>query len=104
MKSFEKETSIWFNDGEDECYILTYNKSWQSKLQKAGAEIHKERKSVDGDIALEFIVPKKWIRIRPPAKRSFNEAQRMAAGDRLKSYHKRNSNYKESDSNLNENQ
>ena len=84
MESFEKETSIWYSEENDICNIYTYNKAWIKRLNKLSSEhpgqcYIKRIISECGDArSVEFVIPKKWVSIRPPRKLNLTDEQRQA--------------------------
>lgn len=68
---YEKETIINFNEEEATANIYTASPSFAKKLGKLG-NVRKV-----GDESWEIDVPKSWVAIRPPAKRT--EKQREVA-------------------------
>lgn len=82
MLNIEKETSINFNDAENEAVICTYNAAWMRKLD-ALCERHEGfsvRKREEG--YREYVVPKKYVTVRGP--REMTEEQRLKSAERLR--------------------
>ena len=80
LSRLEQETIINFNEAEQTASVYTHNKALRRKLDKLAAErpedchfASESRKGQAGD----YIVPKSWIRVKPP--RIASEAQREAA-------------------------
>lgn len=80
LTNYERETILNFNEGEDTASIYTHSRALRRKLDKLASDRPDDCKlhcvSRDGQ-ALEFHIPKKWIKISPP--RVSTEAQRAAA-------------------------
>ena len=76
----ERETVASYNEAEALASIYTHNRGLQKQLTRLCSERPAEVKLIrtvhDGE-AMEFEIPKKWIRIRPP--RRATAAQRAAA-------------------------
>ena len=90
MELFEKETSIWYSEENDICNFYTYNKALINRLNKLSAKYPEQcyiKRIISGEDArsAEFVVPKKWISIRPPRKLNLTDEERQAIGERLKS-------------------
>lgn len=84
LTSYERETIIIYN-GETMAEIFT----WDHKLQ-ADLKSRPEIKVLDEGIHQHpndhygrFEVPKSWIKVRPPSRRSLSPEQRQAIGERL---------------------
>ena len=76
----ERETVASYNEAEALASIYTHNRGLQKQLTRLCSERPAEVKLIrtvhDGE-AMEFEVPKGWIRVRPP--RVASEAQKQAA-------------------------
>ena len=79
LSRYEMETVINFNEAEPTADVYTYNKSLRQKRERGAldrpAECRLVRKSHDGKAA-EYIVPKAWLRVKPP--RAMSDAQKAA--------------------------
>lgn len=85
LTRYEMETIINFNEGEDTASVYTHNKSLRRKLEKLAQERPKDCrlfKVSHRDQAVEYYIPKGWIRIYPP--RQISDEQREAMAERLK--------------------
>ena len=82
----EQETIISYNEEEQTASVYTYNAALRRKLdclaQERPEECRLERSAHDGQ-AVEYIVPKRWIKVNPPRRVSFTEEQRRASAERL---------------------
>ena len=82
---YERETIINYNEGDKTAGVYTHNRALRRKLEKLATErpeeCRLEKVSREGD-AVDYIVPKSWVHIRPP--RVTSEAQRVAAAERMK--------------------
>ena len=82
----EQETILLFNEEEKTASVYTFNKSLQRKLASLAKErpeecyLDKPQNTLDG--AVEYIIPKKWIKIR--ASRILSDEQRAALSERAK--------------------
>lgn len=84
----ERETLINYNETEKTASIYTCNKGLQNKLRRLAEERPEECVIVEEfpiDKAVEFSVPKKWVKVSPP--RFVSDAQKAAARERLNAYH-----------------
>lgn len=79
LSRYEMETVINFNEAESTADIYTHNRALRKKLETWALGRPREcqlvRTSHDGR-AVEYIVPKTWLRVRPP--RSISDAQKAA--------------------------
>lgn len=84
LSQYEQETIINFNETEQTASVYTHNKALRHKLDKLAEErpedCHFARESRGGQ-AGDYIVPKSWIRIKPPRvlSKAQLEASRKAA-------------------------
>ena len=82
----EQETIFLFNEEEKTASVYTFNKSLQRKLQVLAKErpeecyLEQPQNALDG--AVEYIIPKKWIKIR--ASRILSEEQKAELSERAK--------------------
>lgn len=82
----EQETIFLFNEEEKTASIYTFNKSLQKKLAALAKErpeecyLDKPQNTLDG--AVEYIIPKKWIKIR--ASRILSDEERAVLSERAK--------------------
>lgn len=87
----EQETIINFNEGEDEASVYTFNHGLQRKLLALAEERPEEVKPAGTHCpegAVEYIIPKWWIRVYPPReKRELTEEQLKAARERMAKLH-----------------
>jgi len=78
MKKFEKETSIWFNEEDQQAHLYTYNKSLLNRLSKLSKQYPEEvilHRSPNNDAeSAEYILPKSYIFVR--RKKQLTETQR----------------------------
>ena len=79
LSLYEQETIINYNEVDSTASIYTHNRALIRKLDKFAQErpgdCHRQKTSHDGK-AVDFSIPKGWIRIYPP--RTVGEAQRQA--------------------------
>ena len=81
MLNIEKETSINFNDAENEAVICTYNAAWLRKMdalcgRHEGFSVRKREEGYG-----EYVIPKKYVTVRGP--REMTEEQRVKSAERL---------------------
>lgn len=84
LTSLEKETIILYNEAEGTASVYTHNAALRRKLEglalERADECKLERVSHEGQ-AVEYIVPKKWVKIN--AGRVLTEEQKAALTERL---------------------
>lgn len=83
---YEKETIINFNEEEKTASVYTFNKHMLKKLKEL-SEIRPDEcrlESEGPEDAASFIVPKKWVRIRPSAKYNLTDEQKKERADRMR--------------------
>lgn len=75
----EDEGRAWFSSDE---------KKWKNRIMKLADEYPEQVKITvypeDNDGCINAWIPAKWIRVKPPIKRSLTDEQRMAMSERLK--------------------
>ena len=80
LSLYERETIINFNEAESAANIYTHNKVLRRTLDKLAQERPEDckvdRASHEG-AAADYIIPKAWVKIRPP--RIASEAQKAAS-------------------------
>ena len=85
LTKYEQETIVSFNEKEAGASVYTHNRSLRKKLKQLSeerpAECKLERTSHDGQ-AVEYIVPKAWVKIIPS--RILSAEQRAAMAERMK--------------------
>ena len=86
LSRVEQETIINFNEEEQTASVYTHRKSLQKKLtaltESRPTECKLTRTSHDG-LAMEFEVPKRWIKVSPPRASNMTEEQKQIASERL---------------------
>lgn len=84
----EQETIINFNEEEKVASVYTFNRALQRKLARL-AEEHPDEciraKTWQPGESVEYIVPKKWIKVSPPKKVNYTDEQKAALAERLAS-------------------
>lgn len=81
----EQETIINFNEEEKVASVYTFNRALQRKLVRLAEEYPDEcrkAKTWQPGESVEYIVPKKWIKVNAP--RILTEEQKQAAVERGK--------------------
>lgn len=84
----EQETIINYNEEEKTASIFTFNVALKHKLVKLAEKLPDECKEADTvcpESAVEYIVPKRWIKVSPPKR--ISEEQKAASAERMKAYH-----------------
>lgn len=80
LTAYEKESIINWNQGEQTASVYTHDKALMKQLNQLAAQrpeqVQIERTSHGGQAA-DYIIPKTWVKIRPP--RIASEAQKAAA-------------------------
>lgn len=87
LTSYERETIINYNQGEDTASVYTYDPRLVNRMTKLAQERPNECKPLKvGEIENygEWIVPKSWITVRPPMKRNLTDEQKATAVERLR--------------------
>ncbi len=86
LTRYEQETIINYNEEETTASVYTHNGALSRKLERLAAdrpgECRLEKTSRDGQ-AVNYIVPKSWIKVNPPRKLHLSEEQRAANRTRL---------------------
>lgn len=79
LSRYEMETIINLNEAEATADIYTHNRALRQKLETWALDRPTDcrlvRKSHDGKAA-EYVVPKAWLRVKPP--RAMSDAQKAA--------------------------
>ena len=73
LSKYEKETIINFNEAEKVASVYTHNKALKRKLAALTEQYPDECiiMSTNHDaMGIEYIVPKRWIKVSPPRKTS----------------------------------
>ena len=82
LTRYEQETIINFNEGEDAASVYTHNKALRRKLEHLAHERPEECrlfKTYHDGQAVEYYIPKRWLKIRPT--RILNEEERAARAE-----------------------
>ena len=85
----EQETIINYDEEQKTATVYTCRKSLQNRLLKIAEQRPTECKVVKTareGAAIEFEVPKKWIKVSPPRVFTRTEEQKRAAAERLAKY------------------
>lgn len=79
LTNAERETIINFNDAEKTAEIYTCNSGWMRRMEALAAERPDEvRKTKTDEVSATYIVPKKWVKIRPPRILSDEQREQMS--------------------------
>lgn len=85
LTKYEQETIINFTEADQIAGVYTHNKALIRRLEKLAqeypGEVTLEKSSYWGQ-AMDYSIPKSWIRINPP--RKLSEEQRAAMAERAK--------------------
>ena len=80
LSLYERETIINYNEGEPTASVYTHNRALRRTLDKLAQErpedCRGDKESHEG-AAADYIIPKAWVKIRPP--RIASEAQKAAS-------------------------
>ena len=80
LSLYERETIINFNEAEQTASVYTHNRTLRRTLDRLAQErpedCRADRVSHEG-AAADYIIPKAWVKIRPP--RIASEAQKAAS-------------------------
>lgn len=83
LSNYEKETIINYNNEEDTASVYTFHRALQNKLNKlVGVNPDISIVFQDED-SVEYIVPKKWIKVSPPRQVNYTDEQKAAMAERL---------------------
>ncbi len=81
----ERETIVLYNQQDKTASCYTWDAPLIRRLDKLIAEGNSDIVLTrEGEGWREYEVPKKWVKIRPPARRNLTEEQRQAMADRLR--------------------
>ena len=87
LTKYEMETIITFNEEEKIARVYTHNNALRRRLEKIAVDRPEECLLVrtDGQTqAVDYTIPKKWIRINPPRQpRVMSEEQKAEARERM---------------------
>lgn len=79
MSRIEQETIINFNEAEATASVYTYNRALRRKLEKLAEERPEECQVVRKGQADDYVIPKGWIKIKPPRQLSEEQREVLAA-------------------------
>lgn len=80
--NYERETIINFNEAEDTASVFTCNKALQHRLEQLAQERPEECRLTDTHPirgAVEYCIPKAWVKINPTRILSEDEKERRSA-------------------------
>ena len=87
MTNLEKETIVNFNEEENVAQVYTFNKALQNRLNRLAAD-RPEECQIDsrfhGSAAVAFLVPKSWVKVKPPKSAYMTQEQKTALAARLR--------------------
>lgn len=82
LSRYEQETIINFNEGDKTAGVYTHNRVLRRKLEKLAQERPEDcrlEKVSRGGEAVDYIIPKAWVKITPA--RILTDEQRKAMAD-----------------------
>ena len=82
----EQETIINYNEEEKLASVYTFNKSLKRKLARLAEERPSEcrlAKTWQPEESVEYLVPKKWIKVSPPRRLNLTDEQKETLAKRL---------------------
>lgn len=82
LTKFERETIIVYNEGDDRATVFTYNRALKNKLAKLAEENPDCVKDWESADAVDYIIPKSWVKITKP--RVLSDEQKQAAAERIR--------------------
>jgi len=83
-KNLERETHVTFNDEEPTAHLFTCHKRIWSKMEKYGINPDRYHEDKEGKIfAMSYEIPKSWVSIRRPRRRTLTAEQKQVLTDRL---------------------
>ena len=83
--NIEKETIINYNQEEKEANIYTHDKRLVTKLMNCCEKYPEQFKLIEQDTESKtFIIPKKYVSVRPP--KIMSDEQKQKAGERMRAY------------------
>lgn len=83
LSKYEQETIINYNEAEKSASVYTHNKSLRRKLETLAVDRPEDCKLIRGyhdGQAVEYSVPKSWIKVRPPRKASAAQIEALMRG------------------------
>lgn len=87
LSRYEQETIINYNEEEKAASVYTHNKALRRKLETLAVDRPEDCKLIRGSHegqAVEYSVPKSWIKVRPPRSVNLTDKQRAAMVSRLR--------------------
>lgn len=81
MDKLEQETTVVFNDKEEEAKVWSASSFFQRKMEKLGVKPDKIERIDDIHFSIWYRLPKAWVRIRKP--RIMSEKQKRIAKENL---------------------
>lgn len=80
------ETSINYLTEDDHAVISTDERKWINRVNELVSSYpgQVEIRSVFKDGTVVAHIPKAWVKVRPPAKRSFTDEQKAAMAERMR--------------------
>ena len=63
---YERETTIVYNEAEDEAQIWSASPSFQRRMEKMGVTPTRTAERERGNVSAWYTVPRKWVVVRKP--------------------------------------
>ena len=86
LSPIEQETILNYNEEEQEASVYTHHKALINKLHRLAdqyPEACRLIKESHAGRAVEYTVPKRWIKVSPPRRSTMSAEQKKAAAERL---------------------
>ncbi|MFQ7401667.1 MAG: hypothetical protein ACLRNW_28475 [Neglectibacter sp.] len=87
LSRYEQETLVNFNEGEDSASVYTHNKALRRRLEQLAEKYPEDCRLISvthWEQAVEYYVPKTWLRINPPrVAASLTEEQKQKRREHL---------------------
>lgn len=81
---YERETTLVYNEEEDLAMVWSASPTFHRHMERIGVEPYKVDNRKDGERGCWYKVPKTWIIVRPPIRRTLTQEQRIATAERLR--------------------
>lgn len=84
LSKYEKETIINYNETDEPASVYTFNAALQRKLDKLALEYPEKVKCTGntGKNCKEYLVPKEFVKVKPPRRISNNYRAKLAENAR----------------------
>ena len=86
LTNYERETIVNYNEAEALASVYTHNAALKRQLAKCAIdwpdECRQQSVSHNGQ-AVDYLVPKSWIKVHPPRKANISDEQREKMRERM---------------------